>query len=157
MTRLARSSLVFLAAILLMAGGKKPTFTFRIHAEVKNPTPGSKVLPVQLYQPSEQIYIGKYSDLNENQIQGFQKTANGGVIFYLTSVGKSALEALTSNNIGSTLVVICDGRVVHAPSIDMVIRDGRLYIPPGITDEELQMLTRFLKRKKRENPERIGQ
>jgi len=54
--------------------------------------------------------------------------------------GTVDLNAATAQNQGRLLVVIIDGNVVYAPTIDTQINDGQLTIPHQIPNEVVQLL-----------------
>jgi hypothetical protein len=137
--------------IFLIAGSSKPPIFIRIHVEAPKGTPQNRVVPIALADGSSQqpeiIQVSKFAILSESNIKGAMRLPGGGALLTFDATGSNALEVATSQNIGRTLVVICNGRVAYAPMIDVALRKGKMFVPRGITDEEFAILEKYIAKK----------
>ena len=66
---------------------------------------------------------------------------DGTVVVDFDDFGKTKLEVATNTGRGLILVVIVNGRVVYAPTIDTTLIQGSLALPPGsIFPDEIKAL-----------------
>jgi len=98
-------------------------------------------VPITLLNPPETIAIRSIPELSEKDIRQVRTLADGTVVVEFDDFGKTKLEVATNTGRGSILVVIVNGRVVYAPTIDVNLARGALALPPGsILSEEIQAL-----------------
>jgi preprotein translocase subunit SecD len=115
---------------------------------MSGPNP-DQMIPVQLFEPQQLIYVSRFADLAEKDIDSVEFLPNGSVLVQFDDIGRGRLDALTRAGIGSVLVVFCNGRVVYAPQIDVAVTNGRLIIPSGIAPEEVKALQEQIRRRKK--------
>ena len=149
--RIFRGFCLLAACLLLAAGSSAPKATLRFHiqrAPMSGPNP-DQMIPVQLFEPQQMIYVSRFADLAEKDIDSVEFLPNGSVLVQFDEIGRGRLDALTRAGIGSVLVVFCNGRVVYAPQIDVAVTNGRLLIPSGIVAEEVKALQEQIRRRKK--------
>jgi hypothetical protein len=98
-------------------------------------------VPVTLLNPPETIAIRNIPEVSEKDIRGVRSQADGTVVVEFDDFGKTKLEVASNTGRGLILVVIVNGRVVYAPTIDINLTRGALALPAGsIFPEEIQAL-----------------
>jgi len=112
--------------------------------EAGNQIREERVVPVGLVAPDEIIRVHKVPVLTEKYLIDAIEAPNGGVILGLNQAGKHSLETVTRTEMGKTLVVILNGRVVYAAEIDMPMSSGRFLIPGGLEETDVIMLKNHL-------------
>lgn len=132
--------LLLLTFLPARAGHTPPKVTLRIHVQ----TTGEGQSPMEVNQiripPSgEQILIRSIPEVSEIQLVAVQQDTNG-LHLQFNHVGQVDLNAATAQNQGRILVVILDGQVVYAPTIDMQISNGELDIPHQMPAAIVQLL-----------------
>lgn len=130
-------------------GASKPAFTVRIHVQADESAQESTTYIIALSDPDELVRIDKLPIVNERYITSATLMANWCVLLQLNDTGKHSLEVATSTKNGKVLVVFWGGRPVYSAVIDMPIRSGRIFIPPGITPEELAAMDKFIQSRAR--------
>lgn len=143
---------LFLALIfawfVFVGSSEKPLPMLRFHVQTSQKFGKEKVIPVTLIDPAARIFIGKYPDLSEKDIQSLEILDKGRVLVVFNEEGRRRLEEMTRANLEIIMVVICNGRVVYAPLIDMIISDGRFIVPEGISAQEARELNDVIGDKK---------
>lgn len=127
------------------AGGQKPKIMVRFHTEIGGSgSSKGNAIPLNLVNPSQQIWVNRLPEVSENDLAAVTQLPDGTTLIQLNTNGTRALEAATSTKQGKILVIIVNGRVVYAPQVDMVLRDGRVIVPGGITKEEVETMKRYI-------------
>ena len=149
MTSVCRILLPVLAFLCFAAAAKKqPDVTVRIHAEA-NPQDGERFAnPAALRFPPRAAYIQKVPVVSERHIKAiypFQAPdGSWGCAFKLDGSGRLALEVLSTDRRGSSIVVFLSTRKATHQVIDMVIdqrvTDGVITVQQGLTELEIQLL-----------------
>ena len=112
------------------------------HPAVQTAGEGQSTLEVaQIRVPpaGDTILIRAIPEVSEIQLVGAEQDAVG-LHLQFNHTGTVDLNAATAQNQGRLLVVIIDGNVVYAPTIDTQINDGQLTIPHQIPNEVVQLL-----------------
>ena len=95
-------------------------------------------------QTGRELVISKVPTISELDVVGFQAypAADGtyGVLFHLNDHGKLALDTLSVERRGSTLIVLVNGRLVGELQIDRRVSDGKLYIAAGLTAQDVELM-----------------
>ena len=149
MTRLAACIFVALLSVVT-ADARKPRCTLRAHVEAN--AQDGPVFSSRLRSPStgRDVFIAKVPAISEADVVAFQAypAANGtyGVLFELNDHGKLALDTLSVERRGSSLFVFVNGRFVDELQIDRRVSDGRLYIPAGLTQNDLELMKKDWRR-----------
>lgn len=125
---------------IFVGGSEMPPPMLRFHVQASPKLGKEKVVPVTLVDPAAMIYIRKYPDLSERDIQSLDMLDKGRVLVTFNEAGRLRFEEMTRANSEIIMVVICNGRVIYAPLIDTVIGDGKLLLPKGISEDEIKEL-----------------
>jgi preprotein translocase subunit SecD len=123
------------------AGHSAPTVVLRIHVQTTGE--GQSALEsttITLPPTGEHIQIRTLPEITEQDIVDVQQDASGGVRLQFGHVGQVSLSAVTAQNQGRILVILIDGFVVYAPTIDEQITTGELDIPHPINPVVVQQL-----------------
>ena len=112
------------------------TFTFTDSA-------GKEVKPEQVIQESKLILTGA-DILPTSKTTINQQTNQPVVLIAFTKKGTEVFSEFTRKNVGETLAMILDGKILSAPSISEAITEGRAEITGMRTLEEAQRLADFL-------------
>ena len=135
--------------ILWIGAAEKPPVLLRVHLQAPEGAKGMVTVPVTLLNPPETIAIRNLPEVSEKDIRSVRALADGTVVVEFNDFGKTKLEVATNTGRGLILVVIVNGRVVYAPSIDINLTNGRLALPPGsVLPEEMQALNEERNREK---------
>ena len=130
-----------LGVFLWVAAAEKPPVLLRVHLQASEGAKGMVTVPVTLLNPPETIAIRNLPEVSEKEIRAVRTLADGTVVVEFDDFGKTKLEVATNTGRGLILVVIVNGRVVYAPTIDMNLTTGALALPAGaILPEEIQSL-----------------
>ena len=145
-----RLLLPLLALCLLTAGTKKKKdeITIRFHAEANRMDSEKFAQPVELKYPPRQAYIQRVPAISERQIKSMYpfQAADGtwGCAFQLDPSGRLALEVMSTENRGSSVVVFIGTKLgahqVVDMKVDKPITDGIVTIPQGMTEMEIEAL-----------------
>src|SRR5437667_6362631 len=131
MTRvLAMGLLLILAAPFASAKSKK--CTIRVHAQGNENDGSGFATPVTTPISGKNIFIEKIPAISEHDVSAYRpySAANGsfGVLLQLDEHGRLALDTLSVERRGSTLLVFIDGRIVTEFLIDRRVSDGQIFI-----------------------------
>jgi len=133
--------LLFLTFLPAQAGHSAPKVVLRIHVQ----TTGEGQSPMEattisLPPDGEKIQVRTLPEVTEHDLIGVEQDASGVVHLLFDHVGQVSLSAVTAQNQGRILVVLIDGYVVYAPTIDEQITNGQLDIPHPIDPRIVQLL-----------------
>jgi hypothetical protein len=154
----------FILAVLLLAcftgAAKKPDFAVRFFTEARRQDTERFSTPVTLKNPSRMTYIEKSPTISERQVLGiypFQAPdGSSGCLFKLDADGRIALESLTTQRRGSSLVVFVGTKGGVHQVIDMLIDkpvlDGIITIQSGLTAKEIEVMKKQFKQLKPGGP-----
>ncbi len=145
--------LVILLSISLLparAGHKPPQVVLRVHIQ----TTGEGQSPLEVTRitippAGEQILIRAIPELSEVQLLDVQQDLNG-LRLKFNHAGQVNLSAVTAQNQGRIMVVLLDGQVIYAPTIDTQITNGELDIPHQVPLGVLQLLQQVAKQNQRQ-------
>lgn len=127
--------------VLWIGAAEKPPVLLRVHLQAPEGAKGMVTVPVTLLNPPETIAIRNIPELSEKDIRQVRALADGTVVVEFDDFGRTKLEVATNTGRGLILVVIVNGRVVYAPTIDTNLTQGALALPPGsVLPEEIQAL-----------------
>jgi len=130
-----------LGLIVWIGAAEKPPVLLRVHLQAPEGAKGMITVPVTLLNPPETIAIRNIPELSEKEIRSVRTLVDGTVVVEFDDFGQTKLEVATNTGRGLILVVIVNGRVVYAPTIDTNLTRGGLALPPGsILPEEIQAL-----------------
>lgn len=143
MKRLAACAL-FALLLPALAEARKPASTLRVHLEAN--VNDSAVFSTRMRSPStgKAIVIEKAPRISEQDVVAFYPYQAGdgsfGVLFQLSEHGKLALDTLSVERRGGLLYIFVNGRPVAEQQIDRRVSDGRLYLPSGLTRNDLVLM-----------------
>ncbi len=144
--KIAPRFLLLSAALLLVAGAKKPTVPVRFYAETNARDGSSFAQPVALLGSAKQVYVSKVPVLSERDIVGVYPVlapdGSMGCAFKLDEHGRIALEGMSVEKRGQMLIAVVNGRHVLDMIIDDRKSDGIIYIPRGLEVIEVSLLTK---------------
>lgn len=129
---------------------KKYAVTVRFHAEARALDSERFSSPVQLRHPPRSAFIEKLPTIHERQIKAvYPFTASdgsAGCAFQLDPSGRLALDVLSTERRGSSVVAFVSTKNATHQVIDMVVdrtvRDGIITIPKGLTELEIAAITK---------------
>lgn len=130
-----------LGLMLWVGAAEKPPVLLRVHLQAPEGAKGMVTVPVTLLNPPQTIAIRNLPEVSEKDIRQVRTLADGILLVAFDDFGKTKLEVATNTGRGLILVVIVNGRVVYAPTIDTTLTQGTLALPAGsILPEEVQAL-----------------
>ena len=139
---LAIGLLLILAAPLASAKPKK--CTVRLHAQGNENDGSVFTTPVTTPISGKNIFIEKIPVISEHDVSAYRPypAASGsfGVLLQLDEHGRLALDTLSVESRGSTLLVFINGRIVSEFFIDRRVSDGQIFIPFGLTAADMQSM-----------------
>ena len=127
------------------AGSKHrdPSIAIRFHAQVNTFDP-TFAAQVKVGNPPRQIIVEKLPSIGERDIIAFYpfKAADGtfAAVFQLDRHGSVVLEALSTQMRGQILLAAVNARPVAPLMVDKTISDGMIYIPSGLTLDEIHAM-----------------
>jgi hypothetical protein len=140
MTRgLAIALFLILAASFASAKSKK--CTVRVHAQGNENDGSVFASPVTTPISGKNIFIEKIPTISEHDVSAFRPYATSGgsfgVLLQLDEHGRLALDTLSVERRGSTVLVFINGRVVTELLIDRRVSDGQIFIASGLTAADI--------------------
>jgi hypothetical protein len=139
-----------LLALLLFTGGiRKPPLAFRVHVEANQQDTTTFASAVELQYPTPHTaYVEKIPRISERDVRSiFLTPANDGTwgcAFKLDDTGRLHLEVLSTDMRGKSLVVFLQTKTFTHQVIDLIIdrpiSDGVIFVPHGITANEVKIL-----------------
>jgi hypothetical protein len=142
---------LFLGFQPAQAGHSPPKVVLRIHiqstGEGQSPL---EVTTITIPPNGEKIQVRTLPEVTEGELISVQQDLSGGVRLQFNHVGQVNLSAVTAQNQGRILVVLIDGYVVYAPTIDEQITTGELDIPHPINSHVVQLLQEVVRKNLKE-------
>ena len=140
MTRaLAIGLLLILAAPLGLAKSKK--CTVRVHAEGNENDGSVFATPVTTPISGKNIFIEKIPAISEHDVSAYRPYAASdgsfGALLQLDEHGRLALDTLSVERRGSTVLVFINGRIATELFIDRRVSDGQIFIASGLTAADI--------------------
>jgi hypothetical protein len=126
------TGLLLLTLLPARAGHTPPKVILRIHVQTTGEGQSPmEVSRIRIPPDGEEILIRAIPEVSEIQLIDAQQDADG-LHLRFNHTGQVDLNAATAQNQGRILVVLIDGQIVYAPTIDMQITNGELDIPHPI-------------------------
>ena len=129
---------IFAAAAICEA---KQHSSFRAHTEAS--ANNGPVFSTEVRLFGRTVTIEKVPTLSERDVIGFKsyRAADGtyGVLFELSPHGRLALDTLSVERRGRSLFVFVNGRPITELQIDRRVSDGKIYIPSGLTSDDVEL------------------
>jgi hypothetical protein len=127
-----------------VASAKSAHCTVRVHAEANAKDGSVFATPVTTPITGKNIFIEKVPTISERDVAAFRaypaKDGSFGVLFQLNDHGRLALESLSTEHRGGTVLVLVNGRAVTEMLVDRRISDGKLYIAAGLNAADIQAM-----------------
>jgi len=123
------------------AGHSPPTILLRVHVQTtgEGQSP-QQATTIQLPPDGETIQIRTLPEITERDLVDVRQSASGGIRLLFDHDGQVALNAVTAQNEGRILVVLINGFIVYAPTIDQQITNGELDLPHPLNPQVVQLL-----------------
>jgi len=139
--------LFFLLFVPAQAGHSPPKIFLRVHIQTAGDGMSSQETTTIAIPPNgERILIRSLPEITENDLADVQQDPSGTIRLIFNHHGQIALNAVTGENQGRILVVLIDGYVVYAPTIDEQINSGELDIPHQLNPQVMQLLQETAKK-----------
>jgi preprotein translocase subunit SecD len=140
-------SLTLFAFLPAHAGHKPPQIFLRIHVQTAGEgLPTSQAVSIAVPPNGEIIQIRAIPEVSEHDLVDVKTDARGSVFLFLNHRGKVNLDAATGENQGKILVVMLNGYVIYAPTIDEQITNGVFVIPHPLAPQVIQLLQETAKK-----------
>jgi hypothetical protein len=137
--------LLLLTFLPAKAGHTPPKVILRIHVQTTGEGQSTlEATSIQLPPQGEQILMRTLPEVSEAQLIDVQQDTNGARLKF-DHTGQVSLSAATAQNQGRILIVLIDGQVVYAPTIDEQITNGELDIPHPLPPIIIQLLQEVAK------------
>lgn len=148
-----RFPLTMLAALTLCGMARKPPLSVRFHLETVGAAGPPFAIPAKFSNPPREGFIATVASISDRNIVGIYPApaADGtwGCAFKLDDRGKFALETLSREHRGSSLVgfIATKSGTHQLPEllIDQPVTDGIIYLPRGLTGAEIVALRKQFK------------
>jgi len=145
-SRILLFSLLFCTSCF--AGSKPPQLSLRIYTQTDSSGSPNSVIPVQLTQPDQQIFVSAIPEATEKDLIGVApspgESGTVGAILHFNAHAGMNLDAASTQGDGKILVVVLNGRVIYSPMIDTNLKND-LLIPRGISPQEYSLLQALAK------------
>jgi hypothetical protein len=144
-SRMSRIALVLVALVAAsVASAKSKHFALRVHVQGNAKDSSVFAIPITTPISRKAIFIEKMPRISERDVRAFRAyrgpDGSFGALFQLDDHGRLALETLSTERLGGTLVVMVNGRVLTELSVDRRVSDGQLYIASGLTAAEVGLM-----------------
>lgn len=144
MIRVWKVTLLLVFAFVPMAAAKPPHCTLRVHVQTDAHDGSTFATPVTTPLTGKNIFIEKIPTISERDVAAFRAypagTGSFGILFQLNDHGRLALETLSMEHRGGTLVVLVNGRAITEMMVDRRVSDGKLYIASGLTAADVEAI-----------------
>jgi hypothetical protein len=131
--------MILTAATMSLA---KSHSTFRVHAEANESSGPVFSTTQKLF--GRTVTLEKMATISEQDVTALKtyRAADGthGALFQLNEHGRLALDSLSVDRRGGRVYVFVNGRPVSELQVDRRVSDGKIYLPAGLTEQDLQLL-----------------
>jgi len=129
------------------AGHAPPQVLLRVFVQTSGEgMPSTQATTIAIPPNNETIMIRTLPEVTEAELTNVQVDASQYVHFQFNSHGQISLDAVTAQNQGRILVVMLDGYIIYAPTIDEEISNGELILPHPLPPEVVKLLQDTAKR-----------
>lgn len=141
-------TLLAAALLVLTVGGAEAGprhCTLQVHIEA-NANDGSVFAQPIRSLSGRQVYIEKTAWLSERDVKAYYpyRAADGSyaVLLQLDDHGRTVLDTLSMEHRGGILYVFVNGRPLTELQIDRRIKDGKLYLGSGLTEDDIKLMNK---------------
>ena len=129
--RALRLCLGMLCVIFLPAhaGHAPPVVFMRVYIQTNEGLPPTEAQPVQIPPDNEVIQVRTLPEVTERELTAVETDTTGAVHLHFDHTGQIDLDAATAQNQGRIMVVMINGIIVYAPTIDTQLSNGELILP----------------------------
>ncbi len=129
------------------AGHKPPGILMRIYVQTAGEgLPETEAHTIQVPPNNETIQIRALPEVTEAELIDVHTDPSGNVYFEFNHEGRVNLDAFTGENQGKIMVVMLNGYIIYAPTIDVQLSNGELMIPHPLDPQVIQILQDMAKR-----------
>jgi hypothetical protein len=136
------------ARLCFLGAAKKPEIAVRFHVEANARDGDVFAMPVKFRNPPRDGFVERVPSLSERDVQAIYPTNAGdgtfGCAFILNTHGRNALQTISMEKRGSSLVVFVSTKSgthqIVELMIDKPINDGVIFVPRGMTLLEIEAL-----------------
>jgi hypothetical protein len=122
------------------AGHSPPKIFMRVYIQTNEGLPDTEARPLMIPPDNEVIQVRTLPEVTEGDLVAVESDPSGSVHFHFNHIGQVNLDAVTAQNQGRILVVMIDGVVIYAPTIDEQISDGELIVPHPLNPTVIKLL-----------------
>jgi hypothetical protein len=137
------------AGLFLIGGSSRPEFMFRIHLEAGKGENPKQVITLNMGRELGVNPVRQFAEISENDLQSIVMRPDGGAFITFNPGGRTRLEALTTSNKGRLMCVFLNARFIYAAEIDMELKGGRLFLPSGVTEEDVALFQSYIENRKK--------
>jgi hypothetical protein len=143
MRKLLSAALLFLLAT--SAASASGHCTFRVHVGA-NQNDGAVFAQPFRSLSGKSVFIDRTAWLSERDVKSFYpyRAADGsyGALLQLDDHGRTVLDTLSVERRGSTLFIFVDGRPLTELLVDRRVKDGKIYLPAGLTQADIKLMAK---------------
>ena len=140
MTRAWAIALLLILAVSSVSAKSKKC-SVRVHAQGNQNDGSVFASPVTAPISGKNIFIEKIPTISEHDVSAYRpysaRDGSFGVLLQLDEHGRLALDTLSVERRGSTVLVFINGRVVAELFIDRRVSDGQIFIASGLTAPDI--------------------
>ena len=140
MTRVLATGLLLILATPF-ASAKSKHCTVRVHAQGNENDGSVFATPVTTPISGKNIFIEKIPTISEHDVSAYRPYAASdgsfGALLQLDEHGRLALDTLSVERRGGTLLVFINGRIITELFVDRRVSDGQLFIASGLTAADI--------------------
>ncbi len=130
--------------LLPMAEAKSRHCSFQVHTEANPSDSAAFAGAVRATVSGKEVVIEKAASITESEVVSFSvyRAPDGtfGALLRLDDHGRTILDTLSVERRGSLLFLFMNGRPLTELQIDKRVSDGQIYIPSGLTPEDLKLM-----------------
>ncbi len=146
--KFARPALLSLLAFSLLGMAKKQEISVRFHVEANSRDGEPFTVPAKFHNPDRDGFVEKIPAVSERDIRAIYPVAaedgTFGCVFALDQHGSIGLQTVSTERRGAIMVAFISTKVgTHQAAdllIDKPITDGKIYVPRGLTQLEIEAL-----------------
>ena len=131
-------------SLLTTVEAKSRHCMFRVHTEASEHDTQSFATAVKATVSGKPVTIEKMASLSESDVVAFSayRAPDGtfGALLRLDDHGRITLDSLSVERRGSLLFLFMNGRALTELQIDKRVSDGQIYIPSGLTADDLKLM-----------------
>jgi hypothetical protein len=143
--------LLLFTLVPVRAGHSPPPILMRVFVQTNEGLPASEARPVAIPPDGEVIQVRTLPEVTEQDLTAVEADAAGAVHFHFNHIGQVNLDAVTAQNQGRILVVMLNGYIIYAPTIDEEVSTGELIIPHPLDPEVVKLLEATAQRNVRQS------